>query len=209
VPAEVVLRRTSPHIEGLRSRKKVKTRQAIEDAALALFAERGYEATTVEQIADRAEVSTTTFFRYFPSKADVVLATWGEGLPALQHAIGARPTGERDLDAIRAAIEEEWLAAIDPERTLRTARAVASSPLLRGLSYQVGESWLAAISDALARRRGLAVPDHGCSLTARVALAAWADAVETWVADGGRADLGAAVAHRFDLVADLTGRNER
>ena len=85
---------------GLRERKKVKTRLAIEDAALALFEERGYEATTVDEIADRAEVSTTTFFRYFPTKADVLLGDHGIQLPAIRQTIVDRPASENDLVAI-------------------------------------------------------------------------------------------------------------
>jgi AcrR family transcriptional regulator len=183
----------------------LKTRLAIEDAALALFSEHGFEATTVEQIAERAEVSTTTFFRYFPTKADVVLINWGEGMTELQRAIVARPRKEGDLTAIRRALEQEWLAHLDPELTVRVARAVGTSPLLRGLSYEVGERWLASITDALAQRRRLGTPDQGCSLTARVALEVWADAVETWIAGGLHGDLATSMAHGFDLVAELAG----
>jgi AcrR family transcriptional regulator len=206
VSVEVAPRRPAHPAEGLRSRKKQKTRLAIEDAALALFAEQGFEATTVEQIVERAEVSMTTFFRYFPSKADVVLTNWGEGLPELHHAITERPVGEPDLLAVRRAIEQEWVASIDPDRTVRVARAVASSPLLRGLSFQVGERWLASVSSALATRHGLVAPDRRCTLTARVALETWADAVETWITRGAEADLDEAVAQGFDLVAELAHR---
>jgi AcrR family transcriptional regulator len=200
---EVAPRRPPHAVEGLRSRKKLQTRLAIEDAALELFAEHGFEATTIEQIVERADVSMTTFFRYFPSKADVVLTNWGAGLPALHDAIVSAPSRERDLPAVRRAIEQEWVVSVDPDRTVRVARAVATSPLLRGLSYEVGERWLASISGALAQRHGLPTPDRRCTLTARVALDAWADAVEAWIAEGARGDLGASVAASFERLRAL------
>ena len=84
--------------EGLRSRKKEKTRRAIEDAALELFAEQGYEATTVNQIAERAEVSTATFFRYFGTKQEVIFAEDGNEFAELRRAVVECPAGEDDLE---------------------------------------------------------------------------------------------------------------
>jgi AcrR family transcriptional regulator len=205
IPAQVVFRKEPEQPDGLRSRKKIKTRLAIEDSALALFEKQGYEATTVEQIAARAEVSTTTFFRYFPSKAEVVLSEHGEQLPALHRAILERPRTESDLLAVRRAVQQEWVAAIDPDRTARKARTVATSPVLQGLSYERGVRWLETVTDALARRRGLDAPDERCLVAARVLLGVLASAVEGWIAGGCVGVLAQAVEQSFDLMTELCG----
>lgn len=203
MPAQVVLHQQEAESKGLRSRKKIKTRLAIEDAALDLFDNRGYEATTVEEIAELAEVSTTTFFRYFPSKAEVVLNDYGPYLPELHQAIVDRPRAEDDLLAFQHAVQEKWVAAIDPVRTARKARIVATSDMLRGMSYQRGHLWLEAVSDGLARRRRLKAPDDHSVVAARVALGVLASAVEGWIDDGCKGDLGAAVDRSFDVMTDL------
>jgi AcrR family transcriptional regulator len=203
VIAQVAFRQSDPQPDGLRSRKKAKSRLAIEDAALALFDEHGYDATTVEQIAEQAEVSATTFFRYFPSKAEVLLSSHGERLPALADAIIARPADESELVAVRHALVQEWVEAIDTERTAHRARIIGSSPTLQGLSFQRGTEWLDVIAAALAQRRGLAEPDDRCRLAARVTLGIQGTAVEGWMAAGCQGDLGQAVEHAFDLMASL------
>jgi AcrR family transcriptional regulator len=131
--AQIKFHREAEPSDGLRSRKKIKTRVAIEEAALDLVAEQGFDATTVEQIAERAEVSTTTFFRYFPSKADALLAHEGSRVPTLQQAVLDRPREENDLEAISAAILAVWAPEIDAERSKRSCQAFANSPVLRGL----------------------------------------------------------------------------
>ena len=111
ISTQVAFRRDlGPPPDGLRSRKKARTRVAIEDAALLLFEGQGYEATTVEQIAECAEVSPTTLFRYFPSKAEIVLSDHGNELPALYEAIAARPRSENDAEAVRRAVQQAWVA---------------------------------------------------------------------------------------------------
>ena len=89
---------------GLRERKKARTRAAIQRHALRLFREQGYEATTVSQIAEAAEVSESTFFRYFPSKEDVVL--WDDFDPRVIEVFRAQPPGTRPVEALRVAIRE-------------------------------------------------------------------------------------------------------
>jgi AcrR family transcriptional regulator len=88
---------------GLRERKKAATRAALHEAALRLFAERGYSATTVADIAAAAGVSQRTFFRYFESKEDVALQDVTLLLPAFERVIRGRPAAEPPLRALRDA----------------------------------------------------------------------------------------------------------
>lgn len=94
--------------QGLRERKKAKTRAAIQRHALRLFREQGYEATTVEQIAAAAEVSPSTFFRYFPTKEDVVL--YDPFDPVLIAAFEAQPPELTPMQAIREALHATFAA---------------------------------------------------------------------------------------------------
>src|SRR6267143_5174290 len=79
---------------GLRERKKQRTREAIARAAHALFAERGYHATTLPDIAEAADVSTRTIFAYFPSKEDILFSDFALLKEALAQALAERPQGE-------------------------------------------------------------------------------------------------------------------
>ena len=94
---------------GLRERKKARTRAAIREHALRLFREQGYPATTVEQIADAAEVSPATFFRYFPTKEDVVLQDDFDIVTLA--ALEAQPAGLSPIAAFRAAAAASSAAA--------------------------------------------------------------------------------------------------
>lgn len=93
-------------IESLRERKKNATRKAIEDAAWDLFLERGYSATSVDDIAERASVAPRTFFRYFPTKEDVLYGEAHEAMAALDDAFHARPVDEPLIDSLVASIEQ-------------------------------------------------------------------------------------------------------
>ncbi len=95
---------------GLRERKKEQTRRAIEDAAYALFAERGYQATTVADIAEAADVAPRTFFAYFPSKEDVLFADFDATATELAALLRDRAPGETTFDALRA-----WVAEMLPD----------------------------------------------------------------------------------------------
>ncbi|MFB4301646.1 TetR family transcriptional regulator [Actinomadura sp. NTSP31] len=89
---------------GLRERKKRRTRRAIASAALRLFAERGYEETTIADIAAAADVAPRTFFGYFPSKEDVVFAEVDDRLAEVAERLATRVPGESPMQAIRRGV---------------------------------------------------------------------------------------------------------
>jgi len=189
--------------EPLRRRKKERTRLAIEDAALDLFAEHGYEETTVEQIAARADVSKATFFRYFASKGDVIFGEPHDRHGELQTAIVERPGSEDALTAVRNAMRQAWLPSVDPQRTVRQTRAARTSPVLTGLSLDLALRWQADVSQAVAQRSGLENPDRSCRLVAGVAFTVLSNAVNLWLDRDGAGDLGVVMDEGFDLLADL------
>jgi AcrR family transcriptional regulator len=196
-----------PAPPGLRGRKKEKTRLAIQDAALELFADQGFEATTVDQIVDQAEVSKGTFFRYFGTKGEVFFRPdeYRTEEDALRQALVARPASEPDLVAVQRAIREEWVPALDPRRVERQTRAAASSPVLRGLSFDLGVRWQGIISTALAERRGLDTADQQCRLIASLVFVAVSNAVNRWVQADRRGDLIADLDRAFAELVEICG----
>ena len=205
--AQILFRQEPDFSADLRSRKKERIRLAIRDAALALFAEQGYEATSIEQIAARAETSVTTFFRYFRGKSDLLVSDDGTQLQALQRAIVSRPATETDLAALCGALLETWVHAVsDPERVMRMAAAVESSVLLRGLRYDVIRGWLAALAEALAQRHRRKIASRQDKMIARIVLGVFNDSVEDWIASGCRGDLGRLV--KRDFKARMALREE-
>ena len=89
---------------GLRERKKQRTRETIARAARELFAERGYHATTLPDIAEAADVSTRTIFAYFPSKEDILFSDIAQLKDALARALAERPEGTDALETVRKFI---------------------------------------------------------------------------------------------------------
>ena len=92
---------------GLRERKKQRTREQIVEAAMRLFAERGYEATTIADIAAAADIAPRTFFAYFPSKEAVVFHDADAEFASLAAALAARPDGEYAVTALRGWIDDQ------------------------------------------------------------------------------------------------------
>ena len=103
---------------GLRERKKQQTREKIARAGLDLFAERGYEQTTLADIADAADVSTRTIFAYFQSKEDILFCDEPEFYEGLKRALDERPAGATTVDALRIFLFTKH-GSEEPELTTR------------------------------------------------------------------------------------------
>jgi TetR/AcrR family transcriptional regulator, regulator of mycofactocin system len=185
---------------GIRLRKKARTRLAIQDAALDLFADQGFEATTVEQIAERADVSPSTFFRYFGTKADIILSDHDRQLGQLCREIRSQPRQIGELEAMRRALQAAWVPYIDPVRTIRTERAVARSAYLCGVGYNVGRRWTEEVGAALAERRGDPHAIEECLMVARTTMGVFGSAVEAWALSEAEDDFGALIDKGFDML---------
>jgi AcrR family transcriptional regulator len=116
---------------GLRERKKQRTRETIARAARELFAERGYHATTLPDIAEAADVSTRTIFAYFPSKEDILFSDFALMKDALAQALAERPEGEDTLETVRrfilslhevekSELDDELRLCVESDETLRS-----------------------------------------------------------------------------------------
>jgi AcrR family transcriptional regulator len=139
---------------GLRERKKARTRAVIREQALRLFGEQGYQATTVEQIAEAAEVSPSTFFRYFPTKEDVVLQDDFD--PIAIEKFEAQPRGLHPIAALRAAIREAFaeLPADQIAQWHEVTRLTMAVPELRARTLDNFTQSVTMAAELIAKRQG-------------------------------------------------------
>ncbi len=150
----------------LRERKKAATRRQLMDVALRLFDERGFENTTVEEIAAAAEVAPRTFFRYFATKVDVLFGDHDELVELLRETLAARPSSEPVVDAVRRATLEGISQVIaNPPLFLTRSRLAASIPAAHARSRYLDADYEDVIAEALAGVRGT---DPASDLQARL-----------------------------------------
>jgi AcrR family transcriptional regulator len=144
---------------GLRARKKARTREAIQTHALRLFRRQGYHATTVEQIIEAAEVSETTFYRYFPSKKDLVLSDNLD--PLFVEAVEAHPAQVSTIEAIRAAFHSVLAELSPPERAEQRDRLslILAVPELRAAMLDQLADAVKLLTRLIARRSGRGADD--------------------------------------------------
>lgn len=177
-------------------------RRTIQAQALRLFAAKGFQATTIEEIAAAAEMAPRTFFRYFPTKEEVVF--WSEYPPMLAGFVARRPDDEPALEALHRGIVD-GLAAIwdqdeERERMLERLRLAFRTPALHPRLRQQQAGWATAVAEILADR----LDERPDNLEVRIIAAAIAAAVwvaaEEWQAQDGREELGALIDQALSTV---------
>jgi AcrR family transcriptional regulator len=187
---------------GLRERKKRRTREALIDAARELFCANGFEATTIDQIAEAVEVSPRTFFRYFASKEDVALALADEQITAVLEAFAAQPADLPVLTAMQAA-------AVDVIRTYETdtrfhslQNVIAVNPALTAARIERATARFDEVARLVGDRMGVdPVADPRPYLVASVTLCAVQTAVAAWRAAGRQAPDSELTRQAFDLLS--------
>jgi len=158
---------------GRRERKKRQTRAALEQAALRLFAEKGYDQTTVEDIADAADVAVRTFFRYFQSKQHILFGDFAHQIAArLAGMLAGRPAGEPVLVSVRAVLDAIEPAPGEEQEIMLRLRMMEERPALMGTYLTVMEQMHCAVAEFVGERVGRAPEDFYPQMVAAAAVAA-------------------------------------
>lgn len=187
---------------GLRDAHKNRTRRALRQAALELFAARGFDTTTAGEVAEKAGVSVRTFFRYFPTKESVLFLgqrSWGESFGEWFHK---QPDSLSDVDAMCAALVE--LASDLPQSRkslVMYERVLTTSVTLRGYEQDQQEESATQIAEAIAKRRGLAKADDACRLLAAVGVALYRLSLDSWLSGPASVPLRKIIVEKFACLS--------
>jgi AcrR family transcriptional regulator len=176
---------------GLRERHMDRTRTAIIDAALRLFAEKGFGETTVDEIAEAAEVGRRTFFRYFPAKESVLFHDVESQIEAMVTSLRERPPEESPDQALMATMRRAASCfAEDADRRALMGKVAAENESLfshhRAVIMRRMED---ALAEQVARRRGLDTPDLATQAAVAAVLAAFGSAIRHWIVGGAQGSL--------------------
>jgi AcrR family transcriptional regulator len=183
-----------------REQKRERTRNALREAAFRLFAEYGYEDTTVARIAAEAGVSHMTFFRYFPTKEDVVLRDDYD--PLLEELIRAQPPEKPALRRVRDAVMSAVPAVYAREREalLLRSRLLLTTPALRSRMGESMDGSRSAFERGLSDPEAAATPPMTARVVASACTAALTTAITVWVEQDGETDLPALMDQAFDAL---------
>ena len=183
-------------------RWKPDARGRLEQAALELYSERGFEQTTVAEIAERAGLTERTFFRHYADKREVLFGGAGPLTELLVSTVAGAPASAAPIDAIAAALEAVG-AVLEERRELARRRhlIIAGNPELRERQLIKLASWAEALADAL---RGRGVADPTARLSGEVAMAVFGVAFERWVGETNRRSLPELIRESLEVLNALT-----
>jgi AcrR family transcriptional regulator len=187
----------------LREAKKLRTRSQLLEAALALIGRQGFEGTTINEIAAAIQVSPRTLLRYFPTKEDVIVSWFEDGMSILRDGVKTRLAGESDREALLAAARQ-MLTAYEARADfyLVIERIVAASPQVFARRQQMIERLTRDVSATLAARGGAGASDPlVCDVRTGTVFAMIRAAVRAWVATNGSESL-------MDLFAEAVATVE-
>jgi AcrR family transcriptional regulator len=188
--------------ESLRDRRKRRTAEAIVAGSLELFTERGFDRTTIDQIAASADISRRTFFRYFADKEELFFAEDERLLEVIEATLDDAPAGEPVLELARRATRALAAHSVaDPQRRLARERLIAATPALQARRMTKNLRWEQAITARLVERGST---EREALLVPKLALACFQAAYERWLRRPGQ-DLPALVDDSFADLAGLTG----
>ncbi|MGC0415739.1 TetR family transcriptional regulator [Embleya sp. AB8] len=187
----------------LRERKKLRTRQALAQAALALFAEKGFDATTLDEIVNAVEVSKRTFFRTYASKEDVALAPERELWSAFLVDLAERPLAgllltvyQEALTSTLAGMPEDWA-----DRFAASRRIAEATPALNAHSLRFCADTTDAAVETIAGRLGSAAPERILlHLSLDTMVAAWHWALREWTVQGAGPGLAGHLERAFGAI---------
>ena len=175
-----------------RERKKLETRQALEQAALRLFAEQGYEQTTVEDIAEAADVAVRTFFRYFSSKQDVLFGdVVTDRVKRLRSELAARPPAEPPIESLLVVMDLlDFDGPEEEEQILARMHLMRQQPSFVSRYLEIIDDMRMAVVEFVATRTGLDPRRHLYPmLLAGACAASWDASLKLWVESGATVSL--------------------
>jgi AcrR family transcriptional regulator len=183
------------------ARWKPDSRGRLLQAALELYGDRGFESTTVAQIAKRAGLTERTYFRHFPDKREVLFGSAAALQEELVSAIAQAPGALAPMDAVGTGLEAVPAVIPDRETARRRQAIIAANPELQERELSKFASLSAAVANAL-RARG--VKDPAASLTAESGMAIFRVAFDRWVEESNRKDLAELIRESIDQLKALT-----
>jgi AcrR family transcriptional regulator len=196
--------------EGLRERTRRAVRAEIAEIALSLFAEQGFEETTVDQIARAAGLTKRSFFRYFPAKEDAVFAGIDVTGEQVVEDLRARPADEAPWQSLRTVLRESERQIHASGQAVASLRLIESTPALRARVHEKRAQWRQQVSAALRERRGTDFDAFTADLLTNAATAALDTVSQEWLRSGGDADRAALLDRAFLLLQpDLTNDRPR